>query len=256
MTEQLVDHSTMRLGRKAVKRDSRTLKFANYVDTTILPAAPISVDYMGGVTDWGMYCNDVLGCCTIAGGLHLTQIWSNMVDGTVPIVPDEVVHDYYSKWDGYVPGQDSTDNGGVEIDVLTDWKRDTLNGIPIIGFVSVDFTDQVQVQQALWLFGGLYIGVQLPLSAQNQAIWDAVDGHNGKPGGWGGHCVPCGKGVEGGDITCITWGAPKVMTRGFWDKYVDECWCALSPAWIKSDNTVAPNGFALDQLTADLLHIR
>lgn len=256
MTELLVDHSAMKLGRKAVKRDSRTLKFANYVDAAVLPAAPIAVDYMGAVTNWGMMLNDQLGCCTIAGSFHLTQLWSNMVDNTVPIVPDAIVRQYYGQWDGYVTGQDSTDNGGVEIDVLTDWKKLTLNGIPIVGFVSVDYTDVIEMQQAMWLFGGLYIGVELPLSAQNQLVWDSVDGHAGKPGGWGGHCVAVGKGIEAGETTCITWGAPKRMTRAFWNKYVDECWVALSPAWIKSDKTVAPNGFALDQLTADLARIR
>jgi hypothetical protein len=252
----LVDHSAMRLGRKAVKRDSRTLKFASYVDAGVLPAAPINVDYMGATTDWGMMCNDDLGCCTIAGGFHLTQFWSNMVHNTIPSVPDSIITSYYSKWDGYNPADPSTDNGGVELDVLNDWKLQTLNGIPIIGFVSVDFTDQTQVQQAMWLFGGLYIGIELPVSAQNQALWDAVSGHDGKPGGWGGHCVAVGKSTMGGNKTCVTWGAPKDLTEAFWAKYVDECWVALSPAWIASDKTVSPNGFGLADLQRDLACIR
>lgn len=252
----MADHASMRLGRKAVKRDSRTLQFATYVQPGVLPPAPLEVDYMGATKDWGMMLNDQLGCCTIAGGFHLSQFWSWMVHGVVPTVPDAVIQSYYSKWDGYVAGQPNTDNGGVELDVLTDWKSQTLNEIPIIGFVSVDYTDPVQVQQAMWLFGGLYIGVELPISAQDQDVWDAVSGHKGKPGSWGGHCVAVGKGTQDGVRTCVTWGAAKDMTKAFWDKYVDECYAALSPAWIDSAKTVAPNGFNLDQLTDDLACIK
>lgn len=250
-----VDHSLMKLGRKAVKRDSRTLKFANYVETGVLPPAPEHIDYMGTTLEWGMMLNDQLGCCTIAGAFHLSQFWSNMVHGTVGTVPDAVITQYYTKWDGYVVGDASTDNGGVELDVLTDWKAQTLNNIPLAGFVSVDYTDPKEVQQALWLFGGLYIGVELPIAAQNQSVWDAVGGHEGKPGSWGGHCVAVGRSSIGGNFTCVTWGAPKDMTQGFWDKYVDECYALLSPAWIASIGS-APNGFNLDQLTQDLACIR
>lgn len=251
-----MDHSMMKLGRKAVKRDTRTLKFANYVERGVLPPAPDHIDYMGATQNFGMYMNDQLGCCTIAGALHLTQFWSLMVHGTIPIVPDAIVTQYYSKWDGYVPGDNSTDNGGVELDVLTDWKAQTLNGIELAAFVSVDYTDRDEVQQALWLFGGLYIGVELPVSAQSQVVWDAVGGHDGKPGSWGGHCVAVGRGDRHGNLTCVTWGAPKDMTQAFWDKYVDECYALLSPAWIAAQGGTAPNGFNMEQLTADLACIR
>ena len=51
--------------------------------------------------------------------------------------------------------------------------------------------DHELVQTAAWLFGGLYIGLQMPLSAQKQVIWDWTGSLAGpaRPGSWGGHAV-------------------------------------------------------------------
>ena len=41
------------------------------------------------------------------------------------------------------------------------------------------------------MFGGVYIGLALPVTAQTQDVWDVVagGGANAKKGSWGGHCV-------------------------------------------------------------------
>lgn len=70
----MVDHSTMRLGKRHRRHDARTLKMARYLASG-LPAAPPAVDYTRGVTDFGMMLNDRLGCCTIAAVGHAIQVW-------------------------------------------------------------------------------------------------------------------------------------------------------------------------------------
>ena len=104
------------------------------------------------------------------------------------------------------------------------------------------------MKQAIALFGGLYIGLSLPLSAQTQDVWDVDTSPNGKRGSWGGHCVFVPD-YDATGLTCITWGAPKKMTWPFWGTYCDEAHALLSPNW------KAPAGFDLAALQADLASV-
>src|SRR6266700_2460889 len=65
-SHSMADHSNMKLGRKAIKTDSRTLALGNYLKPS-LPPPPPAKDWTCGVTEWGMMGNDKLGDCTIAG---------------------------------------------------------------------------------------------------------------------------------------------------------------------------------------------
>jgi hypothetical protein len=245
-----------KLGRKAVKTDTRTLRMARYLaPALVLP--PAAVDWTKGVTAWGMMLNDTLGDCTIAGCGHAVQVWTLNVAGVMATVPDAVVEQYYGKFDGYVPGDVSTDNGGVELDVLTDWRAQGFAGHQLTGFADPAVADLVEVRQSINLFGGVYIGVNLPLSAQGQAVWDVVpdpgDGSTA-PGSWGGHCVYVPKYDQAG-FTCITWGGLQRMTTAFWQKYVDEAHTLLSQDWLAAAGLDDPQGFNLSQLQADLAAI-
>lgn len=242
-----------RLGRKAVKTDSRTLQMATYLSEE-LPAPPIVCDWTKGLRNWGMMLNDKLGDCTIAGAGHAVQIWS-VNTGKEITVPDNVIEAAYSAWDGYVPGNPSTDNGGVELDVLTDWKRDGLDGNELLAFADPNSANLTEVKQSIALFGGVYIGINLPVTAQTQTTWHVVEdaGFDGEPGSWGGHCVFVPS-YDPDGFDCITWGGIKRMTVNFWNKYVDETHALLSPDWIAAKGS--PSGFNLDKLTADLSAIK
>lgn len=243
-----------RLGRKAVKTDSRTRRMTSYFSET-LPAPPPTCDWTKGVKDWGMMLNDTLGDCTIAGLGHAIQVWS-LNTGTEVTIQDNAVEAAYSAWDGYVQGDSSTDNGGVELDVLTNFKRDGLAGNKLIGFADPNLANLTEVKQSIALFGGVYIGVSLPATAQGQDQWQVIpdDGSgNAEPGSWGGHCVfvPA---YNNAGFVCITWGKLMPITYDFWRKYVDEAHTLLSPNWIAANGS--PSGFNLDQLTADIAAIR
>ena len=243
-----------KLGRKAVKTDTRTLRLARYLTET-LPVPPPDRNWMQGITDFGMMCNNILGDCTIAGCGHAVQVWS-LNTGNEETVDDTDIEEAYSEWDGYVPGDPSTDCGGVELDVLKNWRADGLAGHKLIGFAAVNVANLTEICQAIDLFGGVYIGLALPLSAQGQAEWDVVpdDGSgNSSAGGWGGHCVFVAA-YNKESFTCITWGAPMKMTVAFWNAYCDEAYALLGADWMSSKG--APSGFNLAQLTADLAMIR
>jgi hypothetical protein len=154
-------------------------------------------------------------------------------------------------FDGYVPGEPNTDKGGVELDVLNDWQKNGFAGNPLLAFVDPKASNLTQVRQSIALFGGVYIGLSMPVTAQRQNVWDVVPngGANARPGSWGGHCVFVPR-YDQKTFTCITWGQLKTMTVAFWNKYCDEAHTLLSPAWISTKG--APSGFDLAQLQADL----
>jgi hypothetical protein len=245
----MADHSMMKLGRKAIKTDSRTLALARYL-TPALPPPPRKADWTKGVQSWGMMLNHALGDCTIAGVAHAIQVWTSNT-GSMVTVSDATIKRYYEKWDGYVPGKPRTDTGGIELDVLNDWQKSNFAGNVLIAFADPKRENLIEVRQSIALFGGVYIGLSLPLTAQTQDVWDVVPrgGAKAKPGSWGGHCVFVPKYDEKG-FTCITWGQLKTMTVAFWKKYCDEAHTLLGQDWLKAKR--APNGFDQVQLLADL----
>lgn len=250
----MADNSKMKLGRKAIKTDSRTLRLAKYL-TPALPDPPPSVDWTKGITDWGMMLNDKLGDCTIAGLGHAIQVWTANT-GSEFTPSDDMIESAYEDWDGYVPGNPDTDQGGVELDVLNKWKKLGFGGHSLLAFADPRVSNITEIRQSIALFGGVYIGINLPISAQNQDVWRVVfdpgDG-SAKPGSWGGHAVFVPAYDQNG-FTCITWGQLKKMTWNFWDKYVDESHVLLNQDWLA--NGKSASGFDLAQLQADLAAIR
>lgn len=242
----------MKLGRKAVKQDSRTLKMCRYFgDALGLP--PAAVDYTRGIADWGVMLNDRLGDCTIAGAAHAVQVWS-VNRGAEVTISDSMILSMYRQWDGYDPSNPATDRGGVELDVLNKWRKFGLDGHALTAFGEVQQTNLDHVRHAINLFGGIYIGVNLPLTAQRQSTWDLVSGTaDAQAGSWGGHCVFVPK-YDTHGFTCITWGKLVTMTNDFWRAYVDESYALLGNDWL-GDKT-APNGLNLTQLQADLALIQ
>jgi len=249
----MVDHSKMRLGRKAIKTDSRTLALGDYL-TPSLPPPPPAADWTKGIASWGMMLNDKLGCCTIAGAAHAVQVWTANT-GKIRTLPDATVKKYYEKWDGYVPGKPSTDCGGIELDVLNDWQKHALAGNKLLAFADPEPANLTEIRQSIALFGGVYIGLALPLTAQTQQVWDVAPkgGAKAKPGSWGGHCVFVPRYDKNG-FTCITWGGLKTMTLAFWKKYCDEAHTLFGKDWLTAKGS--PAGFDQAHLQADLKAIR
>lgn len=246
------------LGRRPARFDFRTLRFAKYASLSDLPPAPLSKNWGEAVgIDLGMMGNDAVGDCTCAALAHAIQTWtangSNIAlpHGELELDAASVL-DMYSKITGYNPNDPETDQGAVELDVLRYVKRFGFSGLPIDAFVSIEPMNHDHVRQAIALFGGVYIGVALPISAQDQAVWTDDDrfDKSGAPGSWGGHAVWVPSyDVDG--VTCVTWGGLQRMTWGFWDSYVDEAYALLSSVWAPPEG-LSPSGFKFAELSADL----
>ena len=118
-----------------------------------------------------MFSNDSLADCTAAAAAHMIQCWTaNAGDAFMPTSAQVIAA--YSATSHYIPGNAATDQGAVELDVLNFWRRQGIAGHKIDAYVSFRPQNFEHTRQAISLFGGIYIGLALPLSAQNQGVWD------------------------------------------------------------------------------------
>ncbi|MDD5301491.1 MAG: hypothetical protein PHS14_00165 [Elusimicrobia bacterium] len=247
----MIDHNAVKLGKAAPRLDPRTLRLAAYLPAE-LPEIPAAADYSRAVPSgaWGMLANDRLGDCTCAAAGHLIQQWTGSVGSAVTPADADIVA-AYSAITGYNPADPSTDRGAVELDVLNFWRAAGIAGHKIGAYAAVDPRDRAHVRAGAYLFGGLYLGVALPRSAQAQDTWDvAGDGPDAAPGSWGGHAVSVAA-YDADGLYIVTWGALKRVTWAFWDRYVDEAYAVLSPDFLDGKGQT-PAGFNLAQLQQDL----
>ncbi len=242
----------MKLGKLPARHDPRTLMLANYLGT--LQPSPAAVDYTHPVPNWPMYDNDTIRDCACAAAGHLIQEWTANA-GALQTPTDQQIIQAYEAITGYTPGDPSTDKGAVEIDVLNFWRNKGIAGRQIMSYVALEPRNHEHVKDAVALFGAAYIGVLLPLSAQNQTVWSVPPGGptgQGAPGSWGGHAVPV-VAYDPRTLTVVTWGRLLKMTWQFWDTYCDEAYAILSRDFLNKKGS--PEGFNLDQLERDLEEI-
>jgi hypothetical protein len=240
------------LGKKSPRFDKRTLHFSKYTQTLISP--PDTVNWTKAVPSWPMLKNDVIGDCTIAAALHQIESWS--YNAGVPFIPtDGEALAAYEAVSGYDPKTGANDNGAVLLDVLKYWKKNGIANHKIIAYVALEPNNHIQLKQSIDLLGTAYIGLALPLAAQNQeGVWHMTQvgtKGQGAPESWGGHAVNI-VGYDDNGLTLITWGRTWRMTWRFYENYCDESYGILSQDWIEKNNK-APNGFDLQTLEQDLL---
>jgi hypothetical protein len=256
----------MKLGKLAARFDSRTLRLPKYIRPGIFPPAPPFRDWSAAVPSWPMLGNNDYGDCTVASALHLDQTWADNAGAPfVPITAQALAA--YSAITGFSPANPATDNGAVLLDVLNYWRNTGIAGRKILAYVSVNMKNEAEVKQAINLFGGLYIGLLLPLAWQTADIWDApAAGRQGffarlfsrvkraaanwTPGSWGGHAVPLVQ-YSPGIYQCITWGAKKKITAAGLTGFADEGYAVLSQDWISAKG-LSPAGFDMTTLQKDL----
>lgn len=238
-----------KLGKLSVREDPRTLMGVSYMRTVSPP--PSSVDWISNVPHWKMFANNQLGDCTCATAGHCIEQWTYNATNSETDLGDQDIISAYSAVTGYNPADPKTDQGANELDVLNYWRNSGIAGHKIAAYVKLDITNLAQIKQAVNLFGGVYVGIAMPLSAQTQvgSVWDVDSSPNGKAGSWGGHAVHIGA-YDGSSLTCITWGAPQKMTNAFWAAYVEEAYALVSVDFFNGAKD--PQGFDFPTLLADL----
>lgn len=208
-----------KLGKKQAKLLKGLPALGKY--TLSLPASPPEADYSVGLKHLGQMANDSLGDCTIAAVGHAIQTWTSLTKPEEVVLSDATIIDRYAKWCGYVPGDPNTDMGGVATDVLRSWYQNPIEGHSLSGFASIRPGNRASIRDAVYLFGVAYIGVQLPLAAQNGA-WDISPGalltDDNAVGSWGGHAIPI-VAYDAETVRFITWGKFKDASWSWLDAY-------------------------------------
>ena len=253
--------AAMRLGRIASGPTPHLPAFAACRPKLDLPTPPAAIAWGRRIApkSWGMYANDRLGDCAMAGLAHAVMGWGSYHDGAERLPTEPEVIQAYRDLAGYDPARPETDRGACMADVLQAWKDEgvTLGGVldKPLAFVRVEPKDWDEVRTALWLFGPLYVGVALPRTAQAPGLWRAPRSLAGDaaPGSWGLHCVVLTAIDDAGTATFITWGAEQQAERGWFSAYTEEAWAVLHPLWVAGGQSV--HGFDLQALAADLPHL-
>ena len=197
--------------------------------------------------------NNQIGDCTCACGHH---------DRTLDRLHEFDSHhsfgqhhtQTYEAVSGYNPANPNTDRGAAILDVLNFWRNTGIGGDNILAFTSVEPQSHAGIMDSVTLFGNAYIGVQLPLSAQNQQVLAVPPGGPtglGESGSWGGRAIPVVAYDQRG-VTVVTWGALKRVTWAFLDAYSDEAYAVLSQDWISKVTQLSASQFDLAALQKDL----
>jgi hypothetical protein len=175
-----------------------------------------------------MFLNDQLCDCVCAGACHQVQDWTGQAGAIV--YPAELdARGMYAAVGGY-DGTPETDNGCNMLDALRWWKKTPLAGVTITAYMTVDPTNRAEQLAGLYLFGGLYTGINCPQSAlDNQTLWDYVpDSPNA-----GGHCIQYRPVWDGQNFIVDSWGQEIPTTPAFNDNLVEEQYVVYSRAQMR-----------------------
>ena len=244
-----------KLGKNPAVFDRRTLRFGDYVKPEVEPP-PASVDYGARVDSWPMYDNDRYGDCTCAAAGHMIQSWT--ANAGKEVTPsDQSVLEFYEHFVGTPPPPDA---GCSMLEVLRYWRSTGVARHKVLAFTALELENEVQAKDALWMFGGVYIGVELPDFATRGdmlsvpwvvpprgPVGDAAPNPNN------GHCIPA-VAYDARNLYVVTWGALKSMSWQFYRVYAEEAYAVLSKDFVeRSGRTIA--GFDLATLEEDLAKI-
>jgi hypothetical protein len=240
-----------RFGKHPVRKDYRTLRLKSYLKAS-LQAPPDSVDILQrvygklGVSDpkqlFPMDGNDTYGDCTIAAMAHAITVYNGLTGTSNIMAQQDIVKLYFKLTNGI-------DSGLDELNVLNYWQSNAVDGEQILAFASIEPKNHSHVQQAIQLFGGVYLGFQVQVGAQDQF-------NSGQPWVPGpltndGHAVYAVAYDQEG-VTVLTWGSTQKATWDWWDECVDESYAILPPDAQQAD---FDPGFDFTQLQADLQQV-
>lgn len=212
------------------------MPLASYMDIKVLP--PIPAGAFGHTNkvqgEWGMLCNDSLGCCVVSGAEHETMLWT--AEGTAgtrlsqAVFGDDCTVQNYELLGNYTPGDPDTDNGcdmlhAAELRIrkgIVDANGNTHKlGVALELECGPGYLNMDQFWYANYYFDGVGLGISVTPSMQQDFAdgvpWDAADYNPAQV--VGGHYVP---GVAREEVTLhgttsletdvVSWGAIQQIT--------------------------------------------
>jgi hypothetical protein len=254
----------MRCGR--IKPQTHQRRKRATFGPTALPPAPASWSPPG--THPHMFNNDQYGDCTKANLANLLMQQAVILGRALDFTTEQVVASYFASSGGQ-------DSGLCEVDVLAEAEEQGFCGELVGAVLTIDPSNQAAARALCAIFGGLYIGAELPARGQLQLAageaWDvpALLDDSDQPGSWGGHAMyVAGFESPALDLSKVpdseveaalaahdarpggrlgTWGNFQRATPAWWRSYVDEAYVVVPRA-----DLLAATPERLEQLTAIL----
>lgn len=237
-----------RFGKHPPQIDYRTLRLGNYLSAK-LAAPPATFNALEevysklGISDptklFPMDDNSTYGDCTIAGVAHAITVYRGKIGKKKVMTTQDVVKLYFHLTGGI-------DSGLNELNVLNYWRSNAVSGDKILAYVAINPKNHTHIEQAIQLFGGVYLGFQVQQNCIQE--FDARKPWTPGPLTNDGHAVYAVAYDKAG-VTVLTWGNTQEGTWAWWDECVDEAYAILSPEAKKTD---FDPGFNFTQLQADL----
>ncbi|MBL7490991.1 hypothetical protein I6A60_13005 [Frankia sp. AgB1.9] len=253
-------------GRRAPKQ-APALRLSTFVAPSALgrkpvPTHPKTEDYLAKLSGWQVLGNDVAGDCNAVTWANLRRlVTANLSTESYPS-QREVWEFYQTQNPGFDPAGTADDNGpgsgqdqGMEIQTGLEYLHDTggPDGVKAVAFATVDHTNAAEVQAALAIFGGIWLGITVLDANQDEFAahkpWTDVRGSKID----GGHAILAGGYTP--DVRFITWGTETEFAPSFWNgkvqgtPLVEEAWVVIWPEHLGSRTFL--EGVNLAQLEAD-----
>lgn len=242
-------------GKLPAKKDHRDFNFSNYFDANKLGKIPTAINWASKKnTPWGMMNNWTLSDCTCAAAGHMIECWTSN-SYKEHIIHNKAIMVAYSAISGYdaVTGKN---NIPVYIsDALKYWRKTGVGNHKIKFYATINYKSHNLVRATIYLFGGIYVGLDLPNTIKGQEIWTVMPGKlkgDSARGSFGGHAVNV-VAYDKNYITCISWGKIKRMTWQFWDTYCDELYAIISEDFFNENKN--PLGLEISKLELSLLRL-
>lgn len=244
-------------GRLPYVHDSRTFHLKDYLSQEPALKIPKEHDWGRrlGSDAWSSFGNLKINNCTCATAGHLIMSWTaNM--GRLHKPTTKAIVKAYSDITGFDPKTDGIGKPVGAIKALKYWRKHGVDNHKIIAFAKLSFRNPEQLKQAIYFYGGCYVGLNLPQSTAKQyneaKKWTVP--HSGakgvgEPGSWFGHALLI-TGYSKDELYAVTWGKPIAMSLGFWETYVDESYAVFSEDFIRDNRT--PSKISVEVLKRDI----
>ena len=252
-----IDFKKMKFGRLPKVDDSRTFELAGYLNAEGLPEIPEKYNWGKKIrrNNWGDMGNLKVNLCTCAAAGHFIMTWKSST-GRLMRPKDEIILKAYCALTDYDPQSGEPGQGVEAIRCLKYWRKHGVGDHKIVAFAKLEDKNREQLIKTIYLFGGCYVGLNLPKSAERQynttKKWTIPRGgkkRDAEKGSWFGHAVLV-TGYKNEELRIISWGQEMIMTMDFWEAYAEESYAVFSESFIRHDKT--PTGVDIGVLLNDL----
>ncbi len=245
-------------GRLPYKHDKRCLKFRTVINKQDKEnKIPVQYDWGSRIKpnhNWGDYGNLKLNNCTFATAAHAIIIWKSYKAERVYRPGVKNIIDEYGKVirnkRSAISLQTLLNKGGEPLEarkVLNHWRKKGIDDHKIVAYAKLSFKNKKEqkeeVKRVIYLYGGCYIGINIPRSVEKQwqqnKVWKVI---KRVPNGdarrrlWFSHAL-LAIGYNDKELRVITFGKEETMTWEFFARYVDEAYAVFDEKFLAARKT-------------------